>query len=404
MMADFSPKNNEDFSGVDDCLKVENLSSLFSFGSSFKCCPWAQFSRPNPMKLGKWKLVDEVNTSLPGDEELNKVLPVREVDWEKIRDYNEDGLQITWIGHASMLVQFEGLTILTDPVLQTYCGPDGIPSFLKYKRYREAALQVEELVKQCKTRDSKGKSFNLDAVVISHNHYDHLESDAVRELSEHLKEMKWYVASGMTGWMEKHGVQKKNIVELEWWHFDESLEINGKPFKFICTPTQHWCQRSPIDFNKALWCGWVVKGPTKSFYFAGDTGYNSKLFTTIGEKYGPFDLAAIPIGAYEPRYITEFQHVDPKEAVNIHCDIRSKLSIGMHWGTFELTNEFFAEPPQKVKEEMLNKELDPSKFFCIYHGETWRTGEQHIEREFMTYPNPKIKNTTDEVEEEVCEY
>ncbi|XP_052818104.1 uncharacterized protein LOC128244128 [Mya arenaria] len=157
---------------------------------------------------------------------------------------------------------------------------------------------------------------------------------------------------------------------MEWW---ESISIGS--LTFVCTPTQHWCQRYPLDFNNALWCGWVVESPKYKYYFAGDTGYHKKLFQLIGQKYGPFDLASIPIGAYEPRYITEFESVNPEEAVEVHCDIQSRVSIGINWGTFELTNEYYLEPPQELEKQMYNNGLEPKTFFNLQIGETWIVGE-----------------------------
>ncbi|KAH3768175.1 hypothetical protein DPMN_169387 [Dreissena polymorpha] len=261
-----------------------------------------------------------------------------------------------------MLVQIEGMTILTDPVLDSFCGP--IWPF-GYKRYRNASSQVKDIEK-------------LDAVIISHNHYDHLEAKAVREINAKFKDVHWFVAGGTKAWFLAMDVEDKNLTELDWWH---GVEFNG--VKFICTPSQHWCQRSIFDFNTYLGCSWVVKGPRHSFYFAGDTGYYEDLFKKIGEKYGPFDLAGIPIGAYTPRFITKYRHVNPEEAVKIHVDIRSKMSIGIEWGTFHLTNEHYLEPPHRLKKAMEDRVLNPSNFVCLNIGETWDVGGPREEPQFM---------------------
>ncbi|XP_045192292.2 N-acyl-phosphatidylethanolamine-hydrolyzing phospholipase D-like isoform X2 [Mercenaria mercenaria] len=342
----------------------------------FVCCPWKPFQRPNLKNLAKWKFFTKNNSGIPDDQELDRVLKVHEVDTTKICNAAKDKIQVTWIGHATVLVQFDGITILSDPVFLNYCGPNALTA---YRRYRKAACEIKDILV-------------LDAVIISHNHYDHLEKDAVREIASKFPHVKWFVALKQKDWIVDQGASAENVHEFNWWE-EQSIRFSKEDFTFVCTPTQHWCARLPtVDDNKVLWCSWVIKGPTKSYYFAGDTGYYDKLFQAIGNKYGPFDLAAIPIGAYEPRYITEYQHVDPEEAVKIHQDLKSKQSVGMHWGTFELTNEFFAEPPQKVEEEMKKKDLSPNKFISLCHGETWCVGDERQEPPFMTY-KPKGENS-----------
>lgn len=355
------PPDGKDLVEVPEELKSSEIIGTLFGSSSFRCCPWAPFERPGPSDLLQWKLVTKNNSNIPNEEILDSVLP-NKFDRNKLLDCPSDKIQVTWIGHATVYVQFDGISILTDPVFEESCGPniaEKLNRFVSYKRYRKAPCKIQHLPA-------------LDAVVISHNHYDHLEESAIKEISEHFKEAKWFVTLKQKELLEKCGGPKIQVTELNWWE-EKEMAIKGKTFKFICTPSQHWCQREVFDKNKVLWCSWVIKGPTKSFYFAGDTGYYERLFKTIGQKYGPFDLAAIPIGAYEPRYITEFQHVDPADAVNIHNDVKSKHSIGIHWGTFELTNEFYAEPPQKVEKEI--KRLGLSPFISLCHGQTWCAGD-----------------------------
>ncbi|XP_052274634.1 N-acyl-phosphatidylethanolamine-hydrolyzing phospholipase D-like isoform X1 [Dreissena polymorpha] len=333
-------------------------------------CPWEKFSRPGVLDLLKWKICEKTHP-IPSKEELDRVLPVKS-NMDKIKQPPADKIQVTWIGHATMLVQMEDMTILTDPVLDSFCGP--IWPF-GYKRHRNASCQVKDIEK-------------LDAVIISHNHYDHLEAKAVREINAKFKDVHWFVAGGTKAWFLAMDVEDKNLTELDWWH---GVEFNG--VKFICTPSQHWCQRCIFDLNTCLWCSWVVKSSKHSFYFAGDTGYYENLFKKIGEKYGPFDLAGIPIGAYTPRYALSYQHVDPAEAVNIHMDVKSLCSIGIHWGTFKtMSCEPFLEPPRLVKEAMERKEMDCSKFISVDIGETWVVGDQREESKFMKCEADKEEN------------
>lgn len=183
----------------------------------------------------------------------------------------------------------DGFNILADPILNSYCGPTQLFSMT---RYRPAPCTVNELPR-------------IDAVCISHDHYDHLDVKTVKELHQRFgDQLKWYVPNGLKSWMASCGC--KNAVELEWW---EEAELSKKTdaeiqshstVKFVFTPTQHWCRRSATDKNQVLWGSWTILGPKHRFFFAGDTGY-CKGFKQIGKRFGPFDFAAIPIGAYKPR-------------------------------------------------------------------------------------------------------
>ena len=181
----------------------------------------------------------------------------------------------------------DGLNILTDPVFNDYCG---IARMIGVKRYRPVPCTVNELP-------------DIDAVCISHNHYDHLDYTTVCELNSRFEnKIHWFVPMGLRQWMRDSGC--KNVVELEWWdeHTHPKFTEKSKAVKFAFTPAQHWCRRGINDTNKVLWGSWSVIGPRNRFFFAGDTGYHHGVFKQIGKRYGPFDLAAIPIGAYEPRY------------------------------------------------------------------------------------------------------
>ncbi|XP_052818108.1 N-acyl-phosphatidylethanolamine-hydrolyzing phospholipase D-like [Mya arenaria] len=310
-------------------------------------------------------------------DEIQRVHPVLDYDFQKVNNPPQDKIQITWIGHATVLVQIEGMNILADPVFSEKCGPAGFGLQLGYTRFRCPACQVEDLPP-------------IHVVLISHNHHDHLDSQSVKDIAQLYSGAKWLVGLGNAKFCKKHGC--KDVKELKWW---EPTTVGA--FTFVCTPTQHWCQRYPLDFNHALWCGWVVKSPNYKYYFAGDTGYQGELFKLIGRKYGPFDLASIPIGAYHPRYITEFQHVNPEEAVEVHKDIQSKISVGMHWGTFELTNEYYLEPPQRLEKQMKKEKLDLKTFFNLRIGETWVVGENRdYNPPFMEREKEKTQTLSDD--------
>ncbi len=192
--------------------------------------------------------------------------------------------------------------------------------------------------------------------------------------------MHWYVPSGCKDWFQSVGIKEENIHDMVWWQEvvmprsgGQVQNINGKSLaKIVFTPSNHWSRRGANDENVALWGSWTVIGKNGGkFWFGGDTAY-SDVFKQIGQKYGPIDLAAIPIGAYNPRSTMKFVHVNPEEAVKIHDDLKSKTSFGIHWGTFKLTNEYYMEPKNKIL-EMVKKAKDDRRelnFKVPHHGET----------------------------------
>jgi len=277
--------------------------------------------------------------------ELDEKVPIVRPDFDLLKNPKKDELQVTWLGHASALVQMEGVNFLTDPV---FCDRASPVSFMGPKRFRETPLKMDELP-------------NIDFVVISHDHYDHLDVSVVKHLGD---KSKWYVPKGLKTWFLSKGV--KNVEELSWWEkskFNDDIEVT-------CTPCQHWSKRNVHERNTALWGSWVIKGKHKRVWFSGDTGY-CNAFKSIGKQYGPFDLSLIAIGAYCPREFLKPQHVDPYEAVAIHEDLKSKFSIGVHWGTFQLTLEPVDEPPKLLFDAMQKKELDTNAFIVTKIGQVY---------------------------------
>lgn len=254
-----------------------------------------------------------------------------------------DKIQITWIGHSSFLIQIDGYNFLTDPVFSDRCTPI---EFIGPKRFRRIPFTLKELPR-------------IDFVVVSHNHYDHLEYKTVSYLKDSTV---WCIPKGNGEWFSSNGVT--NYIEFNWWdRFDFTDE-----FSVVFLPAQHWSKRT-FDDNKTLWGGFSILGKHKKIYFAGDTGYNSYLFKEIGQKFGGFDISLIPIGAYEPNDFLGHQHVNPEEAVIIHKEIKSKKSIGIHWGTFVLTKEHVFDPLIKLKEAKIKHGLDENSFIVVKHGQ-----------------------------------
>lgn len=298
---------------------------------------------------------------------LDETLPIVKPDFDAIHNLIKDPsvrkdhlpLAITWIGHATVVVQMDGVTFITDPIFSDRASP---VSFFGPKRYRDPACSVQELPP------------DLDAVIISHSHYDHLDLDSVTSLNERFGgNLRWFVPLGLSQLLTSVGCQ--NVTEMDWWEESIVAKERKEPgmgrteVTFAFTPTQHWSKRSPSDDNKSLWGSWAVIGPRHRFYFAGDTGY-CPVFKEIGRVYGPFTAAAIPIGAYEPRWFMAPAHVDPEDAVNIHTDIGSRFSLGIHWGTFKLSDEYYLDPPVLLTQALEENNLTPGSFVTFRHGQT----------------------------------
>eukprot|EP00455_Lapot_gusevi_P001006 TRINITY_DN10406_c0_g2_i2.p1 TRINITY_DN10406_c0_g2~~TRINITY_DN10406_c0_g2_i2.p1 ORF type:complete len:388 (-),score=97.42 TRINITY_DN10406_c0_g2_i2:95-1258(-) len=304
----------------------------------------------------------------------DKKPPVVEPDWAAIANPPADDIQVTWLGHASFLIQMEGANILTDPHFSHRCAP---VQFAGPARYTPVPPNIENLPP-------------IDIVIISHNHYDHLDSNTVEMLEGRGKKPQWFVPLGIKAWLTGAGVAADNVTELDWWHAARFGRL-----AVVCTPCQHFSGRTLLDKNKTLWSSWAILSARKRFWFAGDTGYRTvpqgfgvtdgfllesqealdslprcPAFAQIGERLGPFDLACIPIGAYSPRWFMSPIHLNPEDAVDVHLEVRARRSVGMHWGTFVLTDEPIWEPPTRLSLALKRKGLTDNDFFVLKHGET----------------------------------
>jgi N-acyl-phosphatidylethanolamine-hydrolysing phospholipase D len=190
----------------------------------------------------------------------------------------------------------------------------------------------------------------IDFVVISHNHYDHLDLPTLRALAKRSADTTFLVPLGNGELLKKNGIE--NIREMDW---GETAEFEGVTIH--CLPTQHWSKRSLADDNKALWSSWAVTSQDRRFYFAGDTGYFDG-FKQIGNQLGPFDLVAGPIGAYEPQAMMSESHMDPEQAVDAAIDLKGERAIAIHFGTFDLSDEPLFEPPQRFTDAARSGALD----------------------------------------------
>lgn len=261
--------------------------------------------------------------------------------------------QLVWIGHSTFLFQYRGRTVLTDPVFSERASPF---AFVGPRRYTPPALGLDELPP-------------VDLVLISHNHYDHLDEASVLGLHRRFGAgLRFCVPEGLGGWFRRRGID--NLIELNWWR---SAPLGDRAEAF-CVPAQHFSGRGPFDANLSLWCGWILQIADFRLYFAGDTGYGP-VFRDIGDVFAPLDLALLPIGAYDPRWFMSGVHVAPEEAVQIHRDVGARHSVGMHWGTFVLTDEPMDEPPRRLHQALVEQGVDPRTFRVLPHGGVWHGPE-----------------------------
>lgn len=255
---------------------------------------------------------------------------------------------VTFVNHATFLVQFAGLNVLTDPIWSERTSP---VSWAGPKRVRAPGLAFAALPR-------------IDLVLLSHNHYDHLDLPTLQRL--HAAHRPLIVTTlGNRAFLAAEGID--HVVERDWWqHHDVRPGV-----KVTVTPAQHFAARGLTDRMKTLWGGFVLETPGGRLYFAGDSGYFVG-FPAIGEKLGPFDLAFIPIGAYEPRWFMEPMHCNPAEALSIHRDVRARRSLAMHFGCFPLADDSYEQPMQDFRAARTAAGIDPEEFALPEVGETRR--------------------------------
>lgn len=250
---------------------------------------------------------------------------------------------ITWIGHSTFLVRMEGVTFLTDPVFSWRASP---VSFAGPRRQQPPGVPLAELPQ-------------IDFVTVSHDHYDHADLPTWRELAR--RGVLFVVPLGMGDLVYSVGGR---FVALDWW---QSVDIGN--VRVHCVPAQHFSGRGLTDHYRRLWAGWVVEGEHRRFFHAGDTGYFPG-FEEIGRRLGPIDLAAVPIGAYDPPSIMRFVHTNPEEALRAGRDLRAHRVVAMHWGTFDLTDEPLDEPPRRFRAAAARYGYDADTAWVLDIGET----------------------------------
>ncbi|MXO66213.1 MBL fold metallo-hydrolase [Altericroceibacterium endophyticum] len=265
-----------------------------------------------------------------------------------VPDARVDGLRVTMIGHATVLIQIAGHNLVTDPV---WSDRTSLLSFAGPRRISAPGVALRDLPA-------------IDAVMLSHNHYDHLDVATLKRI--HARDAPLIVTPlGNDRIIQRH-ISGSQTRTGDW---GDAIEISND-LKVHIVPALHWSSRSPWDRRMALWCGFVIEAAGTLIYFAGDTGYGTGgIFRRIRERFGPMDLAIIPIGAYAPRWFMAAQHTDPEEAIQIMLDVEARAAIGIHWGTFKLTDEPWDEPKVRLEAGLLARGIPQSRFPAFMAGD-----------------------------------
>jgi N-acyl-phosphatidylethanolamine-hydrolysing phospholipase D len=291
------------------------------------------------------------------DHENFKTLPPQGFHYPNPRQSIDLSLpHVAWMNHSTFHVNYKGINFLTDPIWSQRCSPF---SFFGPKRLHAPPIEIKCLPK-------------IDFVLISHDHYDHLDKASIFHIVCKSPEVIFIIPQKVSSWFRKQGIHR--FIELSWWQNTSLYDSGNIEIKITAVPCQHFSGRGVFNKNTTLWCGFVVqffehKVLQKQLYFVGDTGYNRYDFSNIGKNFGSFDLSLIPIGTYLPFTFMSPVHICPSKAVSIHQEVSSKLSIGMHWKTFCLSDEELQQPPYDLYLAMKEMNLDPLSFRVLDPGQ-----------------------------------
>lgn len=278
-------------------------------------------------KPGKWTRVED---SSYGEKPAPRVL---------------EGVRVTFVNHSTFLIQSDGLNILTDPIWSERTSP---VSWVGPRRMRPPGIPFEDLPK-------------IDLVILSHNHYDHLDLPTLKRIS---KEHQPRILSplGVRKFLNSNGIE--GALDVDWW---DEIRLNDK-VRLHPVPAQHFSGRGLFDRNSTLWCGFVMTTSNGNVYFAGDTGYSKKAIQQIVSRYAPVRIALLPIGAYKPEWFMSPIHISPEEAVKIHKELKAETSIAMHFGTFALADDGQDEPIQELEKARKKYGIQPQEFMILKEG------------------------------------
>lgn len=266
---------------------------------------------------------------------------------------------VTWVGHSTVLLQLGRLNVLTDPVWSDRASPLG---WIGPRRLMTPGVDFDALPP-------------IDVVLLSHNHYDHLDATTVRRIAARFPDAAWLCPMGLGQLLQTLGVRL--VVERDWWQSVDTLSLSAAlpaAFSATCAPAQHFSARGLRDRNETLWCSWAIVADDVCVYFGGDTGLHPE-FATIGSRLGPFDLVMLPIGAYEPRWFMRAVHCNPEDAIAAYRGLALGAAVAppclaLHWGTFRLTDEPVEEPPARFAQRWREAGLPDATNWTLAHGET----------------------------------
>ncbi len=255
-------------------------------------------------------------------------------------------IRVTFVNHSTFLIQTDGMNILTDPIWSDWAGP--LP-YVGSKRVRSPGIRFEYLPV-------------IDAVLVSHNHYDHMDIPTLKALGEKFSPL------FVTGLGNKKFLEKRvsgRVEELDWW--EKTSLPNGRSIYFV--PAQHFSGRAPWNIDKSLWGGFMIESSPGQIYFAGDTGFG-EFFEQIHDRFPDIKVALLPVGAYEPRWFMSAVHLNPDDAVRAHQILKPRLSVGIHLGTFHLSDEGIDAPARQLEEAIKRHGVKPEDFIILDFGET----------------------------------
>lgn len=315
----------------------------------------------NPWRHAEHGLLDILKWKLgigPREAAVLPQAPDQPAGWQRlapelIAQPPATGWRAVWLGHASFLLQGAGFSLLVDPIFAGFCGPLPLPGL---RRLVPPPCALAELPA-------------IDAVLLTHSHYDHLDLPTLRQLG---RQVPLIVADGHAAWLRRKGFP--NVTELAWF---ASAEL-APGIRVTATPAQHFTARSLHDRNRGHWCGWLIESPGTKLWHAGDSGM-CDAFREIGERFGPIDFGMIPIGAYQPRSIMRPMHMNPEEAVTAFQQSRCRQAVAMHWGTFRLTDEPMGEPPIRLAIALQQNHLPAAAFTAGNIGQCRVIGGRKVE-------------------------
>ncbi|MDQ3696410.1 MAG: MBL fold metallo-hydrolase [Gemmatimonadota bacterium] len=335
--------------------------------------PWLNSAPAGPLAIARWMLGRIALRLTRGRDRATFSRAASAFAYPRA---HPDRLTVTWIGHSTVLVQAGGRNILTDPVWSRRASP---LQWIGPARWVEPGIALDALPP-------------IDLVLISHNHYDHLDAATVRALAARHPDARWAAPLGLAKWLRARGA--RDVVELDWW---AEARLGGGEATVVAVPAQHFSARGVHDRQRTLWCGWAVEAGQHRVLFCGDSGHHPE-WREIGERRGPFDVALVPVGAYEPRWFMRAVHMNPEEAVAAYQELSAAghrsiatgiispprappvsedvaarhrtVMVPIHWGTFKLTDEPMAEPPARTRAEWRRAGLPDEDLWLLAHGET----------------------------------